>query len=463
MFRLSSLALGFLCAFMCSAQSDQNAPAKKQPPPGILHSVTVKGNHLYSSADIVKESGLQIGQHVSAPIVEQARQRLSATELFNNVADQFRYTGNPPQYDLTIEVSENEQLFPIHFERLGVSDDAIRQYLRTHVAFYSDQIPGTQGVLKRYTDAVQQLVAQTSPQIKVKARLSNEDPQHLTVLFLPDAPTPTISQVIVSGNQAIDTGAILRAVNDVAIGAPLSDQRIKMILDGAIKPLYAAKGYAAVSFPSVETEQSKSNLGVIVKVRIQEGPMFKVGSIRFRGSGMDEDEIRSTIPFKPGQAFSAEQVDNFRLELLHRMKRKGFLDASVLTDMQPDDSKRVVSVTYNVVPGTAYAFRTLDIQGLDVTTEPVIAKLWGEKAGGPFNPDYPDFFLKRVQEQGIFDNLGDTRSDFTADAASHTVTVHLYFKGGESKEAKDRKKKEEEERRRSGGTWSPWPQVRMQF
>jgi outer membrane protein insertion porin family len=292
--------------------------------------------------------------------------------------------------------------------------------------------------------------------MKVRAAISNDDPQQLTVLFTPNAPAPTISQVVVSGNQAVDTGTILRAVNQVAIGVPLSDTRVKMILNGAIKPLYASKGYAAVSFPKVETEPSKTNLGVVVKVEIKEGPVFKFGSIRFRGKGMDEDEIRSNIAFKTGQTFDSEKVDNFRLNLVHRMKMRGLLDASITTEAVPDEEKRAVDVIYSVLPGEPYNFAKLDIQGLDISTQPAIAKLWGVKPGHPFNPDYPEFFLKRVQEQGIFDNLANTSSDYTADPTSHNVTVHLYFKGGKSAADKQREKKEEEERRKGDGTWSPY-------
>ena len=96
--------------------------------------------------------------------------------------------------------------------------------------------------------------------MKVKARVSNDDPKELAVLFAPDTPPPTISQVIVTGNQAVDTGTILRAVNQVAIGVPLSDTRLKLILDGAIKPLYAAKGIRGchVSKGRDRTLQNKS-------------------------------------------------------------------------------------------------------------------------------------------------------------------------------------------------------------
>jgi outer membrane protein insertion porin family len=451
-------ALACSCAIAYTAQAPEK-PAKKEPPPGALHSIAVKGNHLYSSSAIVQESGLKLGDRVSAAVIERARKKLQDTELFSNVSDEYRFTnGAAVQYDLTFEVSENQQLFPVRFERLGVSADQLRAYLRDHVDLYSDRIPGTDGVLNRYSAAIQDFVAKTGNKpVKIHALVSNDDPKELAVVFAPDTPAPTISQVIVSGNQAVDTGSILRAVNAVAIGVPLSDARLDAILNGAIKPLYAAKGYAAVTFSKIETEPSKTDRGVVVKVEIKDGPAFTFGSIHFHGSGLDEDEIRANIPFKPGQAFNAEQVNNFRIDLAHRLRRHGYLDARVLTDWQTEDARHTVSVTYTVAPGSVYNFQTLDIKGLDVTTEPVIEKLWGEKPGRPFNPDYPDFFLKKILEQNIFDNLGDTQSDYTADASTHNVTVHLYFKGGESKQDRARRKKEEEDKRTTDGTWSPWP------
>jgi outer membrane protein assembly factor BamA len=302
---------------------------------------------------------------------------------------------------------------------------------------------------------VEAFVAQTSPNTKVRAVISNDDPKELTVLFTPNIPAPTISQVQVSGNEAVDTGTILRAVNEVAIGVPLSEVRLQLILDGAIKPVYAAKGYAAVSFPKVEVEPSKTNAGVVVKVQIKDGPLFKFGTVRFRGKGLEEDEVRSAITFKPGQTFNAEQMDNFRIELMHRMKRRGMLDANITNETQVDDAKKMVNVIYNVVAGEPYNFAKLDIQGLDINSQPVIEKLWGEKPGHVFNPEYPDFFLKKVQEQGLFDNLADTHSDYTSDPSTHLVTVHLYFKGGKSKDDKEREKRERERQQGPyGGTLS---------
>jgi outer membrane protein insertion porin family len=455
---LCLLCVTALLCFSALSNAGQQAAAKKIPPPGPLESLVIKGTHLYSAADVARETGLKIGERVDAVKIDAARLKLQATELFNKVAYEYRTGAGPaPPYEVTFQVTENDQVFPIRFDRFDVPENALRACLREHVELYAERIPATQGVLHRYSSAIEQCLAQNHNDIKVRAAVSNDDPQQLTVLFSPDRPAPTISQVVVYGNQAVDTGTILRAVNRVAIGVPLSDTRLKLILDGAIRPLYAAKGYAAVSFPKIETEPAKTNLGVVVKVEIKDGPQFKFGSIRFHGNGLDEDEIRATIPFKPGQPYNSEQVDNFRLELLRKMRHRGLLDASITTDAQTDDARRVVNVAYNVTPGAVYNFQTLDVQGLDLTTQPVIAKLWGEKPGKPFNPDYPDFFLKRVKQEGIFDNLADARSDYTADPSTHNVTVHLYFKGGKSPEEKAREKKEEEEKRQSDGTWSPIP------
>jgi outer membrane protein assembly factor BamA len=455
--RLVVCTLAFSFAAGAFAQGPDQPAKKREPPPGTLHSLTIKGNQMYSSADIARESGLKTGERITSAVIDQARKRLQDTELFNDVSYDYHFSaGTVPGYDVTFEIVENQQVFPMRFERIGLTPDAARACLKEHVDLYSDRIPGAEGVLKRYTSVVQDCVKAKDPNLKIHAVISNDDPQQLAVLFAPEIPAPTISQVIVSGNQAVDTGTILRAVNQIAVGVPLSDTRLKLILDGTIKPLYAAKGYAAVSFPKVETEPSKDNLGVVVKVQIADGPAFKFGTIRFRGSGMDEDVIRSTIPFKPGVPYSGDKVENFRLSILHNLKRRGMLDASVLADSQTDDSNRTVNVTYSVTPGAVYNFAKLDVQGLDITSEPAIEKLWGEKPGHPFNPDYPDFFMKRVAQEGIFDNLGDSRTDYTADASTHNVTVHLYFKGGESAANRAKRERQEKDKRTSDGSWSPW-------
>ena len=46
----------------------------------------------------------------------------------------------------------------------------------------------------------------------------------------------------------------------------------------------------------------------------------------------------------------------------------------------------------------------------------------------PYNPEYPDYFLRRVREEGIFDNLGESRPETKIDDKTHIVDVTLNFK-----------------------------------
>ncbi len=67
-------------------------------------------------------------------------------------------------------------------------------------------------------------------------------------------------------------------------------------------------------------------------------------------------------------------------------------------------------------------------------SEPAIRKAWDLKTGSPFQPEYPDSFLKDIRDEGIFDNLGKTRAETQINEASKTVDVTLYFSGDNGKD-----------------------------
>jgi outer membrane protein insertion porin family len=91
------------------------------------------------------------------------------------------------------------------------------------------------------------------------------------------------------------------------------------------------------------------------------------------------------------------------------------------------DPDHTVDLTFQITPGPQFAQGKLDIVGLDLVSEPVIRKMWGLQPGKPFNIEYPDHFLARVKEDGIFDNLKNTRAETKINTDAHTVDVTLYF------------------------------------
>jgi outer membrane protein insertion porin family len=433
----------FLCCCLVWTASAQSStgPASKTPPPGVIRSVTVEGAKIYEVAGIKKVLGLSAGEPAAQPTLRAAQGRLLQTDLFSSVEYGFRYSpSKPPQYDVTFKVSEYEQVFPLQFEDLGVPDDALRAYLRDHVSLYSDRIPPTDPVLRRYAEAAQAFVWQTKPNLKVKAFVANDNPDHVSVVIRPDRPLPRIAGVTVAGNRAIETPVLMRALNEVAVGQRLSDATMRQLLETTVKPVYAAKGYVAVSFPKMTMEKSPENEGYIAHITIQEGPVFHFGSSAFRGGSFTPEDVRSMMHYKRGDVFDSTKAEQLRADLVKSMRHDGHLDAKAELARAEDDKNEAINLTFQITPGPVYTFQTLEVHGLDIESEPEIRKLWAPKPGKPFNPEYPDYFLKRVREMSLFDNLGSTHSSFTPEESSHTVIVSLYFQGAQGEIQKARKR-----------------------
>ena len=78
----------------------------------------------------------------------------------------------------------------------------------------------------------------------------------------------------------------------------------------------------------------------------------------------------------------------------------------------------------------------LTVTGLDLEGEAALKRIWSLKDGAPFNPEYPDHFLDRVREDGIFDHLGNTKAETRIDAKTHVVAVTLVFSADPTDQSK---------------------------
>jgi outer membrane protein assembly factor BamA len=114
------------------------------------------------------------------------------------------------------------------------------------------------------------------------------------------------------------------------------------------------------------------------------------------------------------------------------VRREGYMEVRVSADRKTDDEKKTVNVTIHVLAGPQFTMGKLNVIGLDLNSEPEIRRMWILKQGKPFNPDYPDLFLRRIKEQGMFDNLAQTKAEYQLNQKEHTADVTLVFSGGAS-------------------------------
>src|SRR5262249_4215949 len=212
--------------------------------------------------------------------------------------------------------------------------------------------------------------------------------------------------------------------------SPYTESGFREILDNAVRRVYEQRGRLRVAFPEIRTEPSKEPEGVNVFVTVDEGVSYDLGKVEIAGpTPVAPATLLKAGDFKTGDVANMDKVGE-GLEIIRAaVRRAGYLDTKVTSDRKIDDEKKTVDIVVQVDAGTQYTMGTLTLVGLDLDGEAEINRIWTMKEGKTFNPDYPEMFLTRVKEQGLFDGLGNTRADLKVDTKRHVADVTLTFKG----------------------------------
>jgi outer membrane protein insertion porin family len=424
--------------------------APSDPSKWPLESFSVKGNSHYTREQIFAETGLKLGQPVTKADFDGARDRLVASGAFISVNCGYDPAKDGKGYAATIEVAEVPELYPLHVEDVPVTDAEFLEFVKPKDALAGPKIPGTKEAVARYKDYLTELLASKNYKEPIAGTLTSENPPELIVLFRPLAPRLNVSRVKFTGAAAIPTPTLQNKLAEVASGVPYNETTFRVLLDNNIRPLYEAIGRMRVSFTKIATEPDPNVKGVAVSVEVVEGPVYKLGKVQVAGAGERQSEMLKLADLKSGETANFDQVKAASQRMEKSFHRSGYLQVSSESERHYDDTAKTVDVTIRIHLGPQFMFTKLNVIGLDIETEPTIRKMWGLPEGKPFNEDYPQHFLSRVKEDGVFDNLKNSRFENKVDQDGHTVEVTLYFneKLTDEELKKEKEKEKEKERRR---------------
>lgn len=419
-----------------STMAAQTRPKKKAAPPldpnaFPIVKISVEGNHSFTVDQITKVAGVKVGDIVDNAKLDAAHERLVGCGAFDSVAYRYDPDADKKGVDLNYQVVEVPTLFPLMFEDLPASDADLRAWLKEHDPLFGPKVSATKEALAHYRQLIADyLAASHDYHEEIVGRLSSENPPDLVILFRPATLRPSVAQVRATNTGEIPAGVVQSTAYGVAVGTIYSEPRFRQVLDNSIRPLYEAVGRIRVSFPTVEAEPDKDVKGVVVKLSVDQGPVYNFGKIEVTGADTSHIEMPAVVKIKTGQLANFDLVKAIQSKLVDNFHRQGYLRATTEVLRNVDDEKKTVDVNIRINSGPLYTFNRLTIVGLDLEGEPVIRKLWGLQAGKAFVPDYPDHFLARVNEMGLFDDLKSTEAERNIDQDKHTVDVTLTFKAG---------------------------------
>jgi outer membrane protein insertion porin family len=427
------VALLVLAAAVGAGQTPKRAkPAKDSTPAPAptaypIESLTVEGNHAFPVEQILVAAGLRVGQSAGKSEFEAARDKLEATGAFDKVSYRFAPSHDGEGYDVVFEVAEVAQLYSIRFEDLSARDDQLRAWLKQKDPLFGDKIPATKPVVDRYVAWISEFLAAHGDHTAIAGKLSSAGGEDLALLFRPAKARPSIAHVLFTGTGDIPSGPLQTAMYGVAIGVLYEEPRFRQMLDAAARPIYEAHGMLRVTFPKIDIAPAKDVDGVTVTVQVVPGPVYNLDQVSFVGADYSRSEWKDLSKLKNNQTANFDEVKAAQDRIRADQRRAGHLDATSQVKRDVNDADHTVSIEFQIDPGPLYTLGKVDMVGLDIETEPEIRKMWGIAPGKPFNVEYPDHFLSRVKEGGVFDGLKTTRSETKINAARHTVDVTLYF------------------------------------
>ncbi len=344
---------------------------------GPLESVHVAGNRRIPVEKILALLDLKTGKTVSRADFDAARERLTATRAFDAVGYEYRLAADGAGFDLTMEVREVDQVFPYRFEDLSVAENVLRGAMRAQEPLWGDEIPITS--VEQYVDTIVQAGVRFAVTWKVEEPAGVE-----TIVFHPAATVPRISEVRFTGNDALPTAALLRPISDVAVGIPYTEKALRERLDTAIRPLYDARGRIRVAFPKLEAERAAKLDGVVVTVTVDEGPVYKLGEVRFTGvADADAEDLSRSADLRKGDPAHFDDVRAAVERVEKKYRDRGYLHIESKVAREIHDEARTVDVAVALEPGAQFRFGKLTIKGLDILSEPEIRKTWGQMEGLP--------------------------------------------------------------------------------
>ena len=397
-----------------------------------VKAVLVKGNKILKAEQIIAAAGILPGTNVRPSEMDAAMQKLLTCGYFDRVS--YRYEPREQGYAIEWDITEVSVFYPVGFEDIPAKAAEAKAILAKTDPLFGDKIPATQEVLQRYEETLNTALKVNIPEDRIRGALASDDKGNLVAMFRPKRVLPSIYQVDFTGNKIMSSEDLRPILSAAATGVIYRESDFRDILDIKIRPLYEARGRLKVTFPEIKIEKAPENFGVNLKVTVVEGEEFNLGEIRLEGeSGRTEDWLRIG-GFRQGVTANMGEVDDGRRKMELAVKRNGYLDAKVISKRTLNEERKTVDMDMTIVPGEKYTFDKLDIKGLDLISEPEVRKLWGLKKGAAFNPDYPEFFINKLREDGIFDNLGDTKSNADINRDQRTVSVTLIFKGAPPKQ-----------------------------
>lgn len=194
-----------------------------------------------------------------------------------------------------------------------------------------------------------------------------------------------------------------------------SDQysRAKLNADlEALRSYYLTRGYLDFKIDSTQVAMAPDKESINITINVTEGERFVVSGVSLDGNYLDrDDEFKSLVTIKPGEAYNADQVAATVKAFTDHFGDYGFAFATVEPRPDVDRANNRVNIVLHADPSRRAYVRRINIQGNAKTRDEVIRREFRQYESSWYDGEKIRLSRDRVDRLGYFTELSITSAE----------------------------------------------------
>ena len=308
-------------------------------------------------------------------------------------------------------------------------------------------------VIKRAEVVLQDLLAAHGKMFAtVRHRTRNIPPNSVALTFIVvEGPKVKIGDIAFAGNTVFKDSQIVRAMKySRPAGAPpcfywfhktYDKERIEADLEN-IRDLYRDHGYFYALPKEPETKMVDTanhwpfffwswghGKKVDIKISIEEGVQYHLGTFHIRGAKLFKEERLATIlGMKPGDVFALAKVRKAIENYTKLYGQFGYINFTATPDIEPDNRKKVINLALDFEEDNQFTVHRIDFSGNTKTRDKVIRRELLVDEGSIFSSQLWDYSVMKINQLGFFDEVKKEDYDIKQNAKDKNVDILVKVK-----------------------------------
>jgi outer membrane protein insertion porin family len=194
-----------------------------------------------------------------------------------------------------------------------------------------------------------------------------------------------------------------------------------------LREFLSAHGYLEPRIGKPQVEES--GVGVIVRVRLEEGPLYRLGEVKVTGDTVfSEEQIIQALDIKQGDPFSGEAVRTWFEKLKHIYASQGYINwtpipRQVLKAASSESPEGAVDLAIDMEEGSRFLIRRIEFTGNSLAGEQLLRQQLQIREGEIFVPTSLETSLEQINQLNLFEKMRSEDVDLRLDMAGGQLDI----------------------------------------